>query len=329
MTVFPTGTAQPGTSNINTPAGRDIANLVTVALGQQMGFSVYNDSGNHDLVVDVDGYYDATAGNDGLFHPLAAPERACDTRKGYPSTCNTSGAGDPLGPGESRLITVALGGAGIPTTNAEAAVLNVTASGGTTSTYLTFYPPQGPQTCGSPPVGSNLNVPANTDEPNRAIVPINQSSGTICVFNAGGTVNVIVDANGWYGTAADTGGAKFQAIGPTRVCDTRAWDGTACAGHSIASWTTLKVLVAGVGGLPASGMVAVLANATAVSPSAPTYVTVFPDGQPYPNTSDLNAPANVNIANLVIVGVPGDGQVDVTNVNGTVDFLLDASGWFQ
>jgi hypothetical protein len=332
MTIFPTGTVQPGTSNINTPANRDIANLVTVALGSAMGFSVYNDSGNHDLVVDVDGYYDATAGTDGLFHPLNAPQRVCDTRPTHASNCNVTGTGDPLGPGESRLITVALAGSGIPLVAAEAAVLNVTASGASTGTYLTLYPsvPGTPATCAGAPVGSNLNVPAGTDEPNRAIVPIDPVSGTVCVFNAAGTVNVIIDAGGWYGTSPDTTGTRFQAIGPTRICDTRSWDGTLCATHSIGSWTTLLVQVAGQGGLPAaSGMVAVLANATAVGPTSTTYATVYPDLQPYPNTSDLNAPAGVNIANMVIVGVPSTGKVQVTNANGTVDFLLDASGWFQ
>ena len=46
----------------------------------------------------------------------------------------------------------------------------------------------------------------------------------VCVYNAVGSIDFVLDANGWFGSSLTSTplGAQFQAIGPTRVCDTRA-----------------------------------------------------------------------------------------------------------
>jgi hypothetical protein len=89
------------------------------------------------------------------------------------------------------------------------------------------------------------------------------------------------------------------------------------------------VQVEGTNPLPASGVVALVANVTAVSGTAGTFLTVYPDAASKPDTSDLNPPAVTNIANLVIVAVPADGEVDIYNSLGSIDVVVDAVGWFQ
>ena len=44
---------------------------------------------------------------------------------------------------------------------------------------------------------------------------------SLCVYNAAGSINVLIDANGWFGSATAAAGAQYQAIQPTRICDTR------------------------------------------------------------------------------------------------------------
>jgi hypothetical protein len=344
LTVFPSGEPVPVASNLNPNAHTNIANLVTVALGTSNGdpgyVSIFNDLGTIDVVADVEGYYlTGGSGSAGEFHSVSPPVRVCDSRGGQGTQCNT-GVDDPLTAGASRLVAVTDGVSGVSTGgDAEAAVLNLTAVSGTSLTYLTVYPPvsgTGGLTCGPPPTASNLNVEARTNQPNRVIVPVVQSEGAgyVCVFNDLGTINYILDESGWYGNGADTGGALFVPFTPSRICDTRPGSDTECAGYSLGAGYVDVVPVEGVAPVPASGVVALVANVTAVSGTQSTFLTVFPDtfysgGDQIPTTSDLNPPAGDNIANLVIVGVPDDGAVDVYNSVGTIDFIIDVVGWYQ
>ena len=328
LTAFPTGQGVPLASSVNSPASRIIANLVTVPVGTSGQVSVYNSAGAIDVLLDVEGYYDTTAGGGGTFHPLT-PLRVCDTRAATGTACS-SASDNPLRPAQTRLVSV-WGHGGIPGDGtAAAAVLNLTAVSGTAPTYLSVYPPDASaHTCGSPPDTSNVNVPASTDEPNRVIVPIDATSGSICVFNSAGSINAIVDVDGWYGTGGEsTLGAHFFAFAPTRICDTRGTQGTECAGQTLAPGATLTVQASGIDGIPPGAVQAVAANATAVSGTAATFVTLFPDGVALPATSDLNAPAGMDIANMAIVGLSSGGRLDAFNDVGHVDLVLDVSGWF-
>jgi hypothetical protein len=234
------------------------------------------------------------------------------------------------------LVAVSDGSTGVATGgDAAAVVLNLTAISGTAGTYLSVYPPTangaGAPTCGSPPNVSNLNVPAGTNQPNRVITAAVEHAGTgyVCLFNDLGTINVAVDINGWFGNGSDTGGTLFYPLGPSRICDTRFTQGTQCAGESLTTGGTLSVVVDGTNPLPASGIAALIANVTAVSGTASTYFTVYPDAASRSMTSDLNPSASTNIANLVIVAVPADGKIDIYNSLGAIDVVVDAVGWFQ
>ena len=182
--------------------------------------------------------------------------------------------------------------------DAAAVVANLTAVSGTAGTLLTVYPPTAnganAPTCGTPPTASNLNVAAVTNQPNRVISPVVQFEGTgyLCVYNDLGTINFILDVNGWFGNGSDSGGALFYPLGPS-LLNLRHPMGseTECAGRPAGpaeqrSW----VQVAGVGPLPASGMVALVANVTAVSGSAGTFLSVYPDAASAPLTPYLNPP---------------------------------------
>ena len=82
LTVWPTGIAQPGISNLNYLPGQAVPNLVTVALGTDGKLSVYNKRGLTHVIFDVVGYYADDEGNFGSrFHGLN-PSRFFDTRDG-------------------------------------------------------------------------------------------------------------------------------------------------------------------------------------------------------------------------------------------------------
>ena len=116
-------------------------------------------------------------------------------------------------------------------------------------------------------------------------------TGYVCVFNDLGTINFVIDVSGWFGNGTDIGGVVFYPLGPSRICDTRFGSETECAGrHSGLRQQRGSVQVEGAGPLPDSGIVALVANVTAVSGTAATFLTVYPASGSPPVTSDLNPP---------------------------------------
>ena len=75
VTVWPTGSARPTASNLNFTAGQTTPNMVIVPVGGDGTVSMYNHTGNVDLVADVLGWFPAGAGFQGL-----NPARLLDTR---------------------------------------------------------------------------------------------------------------------------------------------------------------------------------------------------------------------------------------------------------
>jgi hypothetical protein len=255
----------------------------------------------------------ATADVAGTYVPLA-PSRITDTRSGsgYPN------AGNALGAGGSIEVQVTGIGA-VPTTGVTAVVVNVTVVGPTASSYVTVFPEGTTQ-----PVVSNLNFTAGQTLANLATVPLG-SQGGLTVYNYVGTVNVVVDVEGYYTTTAQTSGL-YNPINPVRVL------GTLAGGASIGAGATTAVTVAGVDGVPADAS-AVVANVTAAGSTAPGFLTAFPDpvsGAPTaPTASNLNFVAGQVIANRVIIPVGNDGQIEVYNYySGAVKVDVDLDGYY-
>ena len=165
------------------------------------------------------------------------------------------------------------------------------------------------------PTASNLNaVPGQTV---ANMVTVGVSGGQIALFNYAGTTDVVVDVAGYY-----TDG--FHPISPARLADTR----SGVCGIRLGAGETRLVAVAGAGGVPAGPAGAVALNVTIVNPTAPTYLTVWPSGQPQPGSSNVNAIVGT-VANMVTVGLGADGAIAVSNFAGSADVLIDVAGWFD
>ncbi len=108
-------------------------------------------------------------------------------------------------------------------------------------------------------------------------------------------------------------GDTFTPLTPARILDTRTGNGAPKA--RLGAGQTIKVQVAGVGGVPATGVTAVVMNVTGVSASANTYLTVFPDPQPLPTSSSLNLAQGQTLPNLVTVPLT-NGMIDIKQRRG-------------
>lgn len=293
LTVYPTGIARPGTSNLNPVPGAVASNLVVVQVGAGGEVSLFNSAGDVHLIVDVEGWFPSSPRFTGV-----TPARLADTRP----------TGTRIAAGKSLSVQVG-GVAGIPTSGVAAVVLNVTALSASASTFLTVHP------SGTPlPGTSNLNVQFGGIAANLVVTPMG-ADGTVSIRNDAGLVHMIVDVQGWFAT-----GPGYNPVTPARVVDTR-------SAAPLGPNSTTVIQLSGLAGIPSAGVGSVILNLTAVGATERTFFTVHADGSPRPLASDLNPQPGVVVPNLVIAKLGPNGAVDVYNAAGTVHVLVDVMGW--
>ena len=127
-------------------------------------------------------------------------------------------------------------------------------------------------------------------------------------------------------------GNGMVAVPPARLLDTRTGfdtvDNLFAGAGKVTAGTSAAVTVLGRGGVPDTGVAAVVLNVTGAGPTAPTYLTVFPSGETAPTASSLNLVTGETAANLAVVKVGANGQVNVFNASGATDVVLDVTGYF-
>ncbi|MFF0432654.1 FlgD immunoglobulin-like domain containing protein [Streptomyces sp. NPDC004327] len=249
--------------------------------------------------------------HDGIstFRPVA-PARILNT---------LAGVGAPKAKvGQGGMVNLQVTGrGGVAARGVSAVVLNVTVTNPTSSTWVSVYPSGHAR-----PLVSNLNVPKGRSVPNQVTVPVSRD-GKVTLYNAWGSADLLVDVSGYY--TLDGAGDRFKAVTPARILNTLAGAGAPKA--KLGAGKTVNLQVTGRGGVPATGVTAVVMNVTATRPTAATYVSVYPYGTTRPATSNLNMVANQTVAGLVTVPVK-NGKVTLYNHSGSVDLLGDVAGYF-
>ncbi len=207
LTVFPCGSPQPGTSNVNYTTSGATPNQVTVGVGSSSSVCVFSSASTH-VILDVAGSW-STSGT-ATTVPMA-PRRLWDTR----------GQGGPLSAGSTLRVTVPGSGPAVS--------LNVTATDVTQTGYVTAWPCDSSQ-----PTVSNLNPAPGVTKPNHVTVAVG-ASRQVCLFTSGRT-NLIVDQTGDW--AASGSGSLASLSSPARTMDTRTMGNRA----KLLASTPLKVL---------------------------------------------------------------------------------------
>jgi len=260
------------------------------------------------------------------YHPLT-PDRICDTRTGQTKVACTGST--TLGP-DGTLTVTAEGNGGVPASGVSAVVVNVTVADTTAQSHLTVFP--GGQT---EPTASNLNWVAGQTVPNLVTVGLS-TAGTFEAENLNGDADVIVDVEGYYGPGVAGAGLYNALSTPARICDTRAGNPSGLSGSTLSQCqglaptpgNSLTVGVDGLGGIPSTGVGAVVLNVTAIGATASGHLTVYPAANPVPLVSDVNFTAGAAISNRVIVPVGARGAVAIQSSNGDPNILVDVAGWF-
>ena len=233
-----------------------------------------------------------------------SPSRRLDTRIGL----GISSAG-PLGPGEQVDLLVT-GGGGVPNHGVLAAVLNVTAVTPTDPGYLTVWP-----TGEGQPGSSNLNFLPGDVVPNLVMCKVGDG-GRVSIRNANGRTDVVADVVGYVKEGSDTALLPTQ---PTRLLDTR-------DSAPVGPRGDIELTVVG-GTIPWSGVQSVVLNVTATGSTNASFLTVYPNGQPRPWSSNLNFLTGQTVPNLVVAKVGDGGKVRFFNAEGHSHVVVDLLGY--
>lgn len=298
LTVWPTGLTQPVVSTLNSPDGRVKANAAIVGAGSGAGgdVSVYA-TDTTDVILDIDGYFTTPDSSTLAFYPVA-PCRIADTRNSQSLTAGVE-ADFPV----SGLCNIPSTAAGYS--------LNFTAIPHQRLNYLSVWPKGQSQ-----PVVSTLNSPTGTIVANAAMVGAG-TGGQVAVYPTD-NIDLVIDINGYYAPSSTaSGGLSLYTVTPCRVEDTRPngqFSGTLAVNAMVTSC-----------GLPAMAQ-AIVVNATVVPPGPMGYLTLWPNGQPQPLASTLNAYDGKITSNMAVVPTE-NGFIDAYASNPT-QLIVDLFSYF-
>ena len=285
-------------SIVQAVANRAVAGMAVVPLTDDGRICIYS-SVTMDMAVDLFGSYRSDTGE--AYEPLTAV-RLYDSRTGGVLPAGT-------------VVHVQVEKAGAAPAAATAAAFTVHATNATGTGWVTVYPCQATM-----PVVSSLNTVYGSSVTNHVEMAISDG-GEICLF-VSKAMHLVVDLSGWYGPGAST---QFYAVPPFRAVDTR--DGTGLSGM-FATGANRSITLAGTGGLPsATTLKAVLAEVTAVKPTAAGYLTVHPCLGTVPNLSMVRYETGNNAANPVASPDDGSGRWCIY-ASRPAHVLVDVSGYF-
>lgn len=311
LTAYPCDEARPNASTINLPADDIRANGAIVKLSAAGTVCVYTVSGT-DIVVDVNGYVPRASQVTTL-----NPARLLDTRPGEKTVDGVGAGAGRARPGSVVTLKVA-GRAGVPA-DATGVFLNVTAVLPSADTFLRVFECDQGRTD-----TSTLNLRAGDIRANNAFAKVS-ASGTVCLYTVAET-DIVVDVTGFVPSGVEQ---DVDVFTPRRALDTRdregeGDDGTPPGSRRLKAGSTVSLTVDGPNKYGAYPQAAFL-NLTSVSPSKPTFLTVYSCDDERPDASNLNLGAGEITANGVFVRLNTVGSVCVYSVADT-DVIIDVAG---
>jgi len=264
------------------------------------------------------------------FTPLASPVRIADTRSG--ATDPSKYAGDTLCPGGSLTVDIPAGD--VPPA-ASAIVAQLSAVTPTSGGFLSVYP------AGTPVPGtSNVNFVAGQDVGNLVTVALgtDATNGSLAVSvlngpagTTGPDTDMTLDLYGYYAPQSAGSGDPYVPLTPARIFDTRQGSGQPGQGQTLTNGGSVQVPVLGLGGVPSSGVSAVVVNIGVTNTTAPSFIQGYPTGSP-PSSStptvDQNWVGGETLSTKAIIGVGSGGSITLANHDANVDVVVDVDGYF-
>jgi hypothetical protein len=307
VTVYNCADDRPLASSGNFASGVTQSNASLVDLSSGASVCVYS-SAAADITVDAIGYL-----------PVESPTRATGPARLLDTRDSPTVDGEFEGYGRAdagdRIVLHVAGRADVPD-DARAVYLNVAVINADERGFVTV------DACNDPlPVASAGNFEAGATVSGPVLVDPD-ADGNVCVF-VSQAADVAVDVSGYVPADGVT-----SAVEPARLLDTRTGkataDGVGATGTRLAAGQTIKVAVAGRGGVDTSARAAFVTVA-AVRPGARGFVTIHSCDDDRPVASSGNFEAGVITSNATLVQLESTGAICVFTSVGT-DLTIDVTG---
>lgn len=251
----------------------------------------------------------------GLLRVLPRTARLMDSGTGL----GTSKA--PLAAGAARTLTVA-GRGGVPPSGAASVWVNVVVTDATSATSVRVWP------TGSPRPGTpSVVVPAR----DRVVAPVQLplgADGSVQVENAAGSARVMVDVVAFTLTPAASGTSQDGKIGvvtPFLLADSRTGVGVPKA--AVGAGRAVEIVARGLGGVPSSGVRAVVVNVTALGAAGvPTWLSASSGGVAAAGPT-VGVRVGHNVTTRVAVRPSSAGRIRLLNSTGTTHVRVEVVGW--
>ncbi len=120
-------------------------------------------------------------------------------------------------------------------------------------------------------------------------------------------------------------GTTYVPLKPARLLDTRTGRGATTG--AVPARTEVRLQVTGHGGVPSSGVAAVVLNVTVTRAHGGGYVSVYPTGGAPPRASTVNFARGRTVANQTIARVGTGGRVSL-RPSATTDLVADVAGYY-
>ena len=256
-----------------------------------------------------------TASAAGSYIPVA-PARLLDTRSG-------KGAPRAQVKANTTLNLTVTGHGGVPSSGVSAVMLNVTAVTPSGQGNIAVYPHGH-----ALPLASNLNYQVGQTTANAVLVPVGTGGQVSIRNNSSHAVSVLADVMGYVVAGSTTAAGATVPLSPVRLLDTRTGIGAPKA--AVAASHAVSVAVLGHGGVPGSGVSAVIVNVTAVTPKAAGAITAYAHGRALPTASTLNLRIGQSTPNLAVVPVGADGRIALfVGSSKAVNLVVDVAGYIR
>jgi subtilisin family serine protease len=170
-----------------------------------------------------------------------------------------------------------------------------------------------------------VGIPAGQSAPpTTLLVPGVPAAG----FTVSATNMLPLDGPGtvWGPSASLAAAGEYTALSPARILDTR--NGTGGKLGPLGPAGSYALQVSGAGGVPASGVAAVVMNVTVTGPTNPGFLTAWPTGAARPTISNLNFVPGQTVPNLVTVKLGAGGKVSLFNSQGNTQVIADVVGYY-
>ncbi|PZF02807.1 hypothetical protein DEJ01_09780 [Curtobacterium sp. MCLR17_040] len=293
----------------NGNTGEYVSNTATVAVGADGTIQIMAETSAR-VILDVQGYYTANTNGTaaGGFVPVAG-KRFVDTRSGLGAPKAT------IAPGKSVDVQVA-GTNGVPA-DASGAVVNLIAINSTSSDgNLTPY------ATGSAKPQNSLHYTPSTTTSIQAQVGLS-TDGKMTIANASSTVNLVIDLQGYFTAAGQTGASFTPGTG-------RAYDSRATGNTILAKNETRSIQIAGAAGVPVmgSGITAVVLTLVVAHGGSDGRAAVWADGAAKPDTTAINFQTDEIRTNTVTVPLGANGRISLNNIADATNYVIDVQGWY-